>query len=344
MNPYIIDILSQPDALRKAINEFASTPLSAISTRIENGEIDRIVITGMGASYNAAYPAYIQLSKLPIPILHINAAELVHYVGGLIGPHTLLWVNSQSGRSAELLHLLERIKLTLPACLLACVNDESSPLASASDICLPIHAGTETAVSTKTYVNTLAVNLLAAYYLAGKDIELLKKEMLIIADAIEIYLADWQIHVNELNTLLGEFENLIVLGRGSSMSAVWSGALTNKEAAKFSLEGMNAAEFRHGPLELAMPGFCAMIFAGSTTTASLNHKLAMDIVEHDGRAIWLGTTLDPELPTFRILTSDDLISPLVEILPMQILTLVLAKRNNVTAGQFRIIGKVTTVE
>ena len=70
----------------------------------------------------------------------------------------------------------------------------------------------------------------------------------------------------------------------------------------------------------------------------------MDIVEHDGRAIWLGATPDPELPTFRILTSDDLISPLVEILPMQILTLVLAKRNNVTAGQFRIIGKVTTVE
>ena len=294
MNPYITDILSQPDALRKAINEFASTPLSAISTRIENGEIDRIVMTGMGASYNAAYPAYIQLSGLPIPILHINAAELVHYLGGLIGPRTLLWINSQSGRSAELLHLLERIKSAPPACLLTCVNDESSPLASASDICLPIHAGTETAVSTKTYVNTLAVNLLAAYHLAGKDIESLKKEMLIVADAIENYLNDWQIHVNELNTLLGEFENLIVLGRGPSMSAVWSGALTNKEAAKFSLEGMNAAEFRHGPLELAMPGFCAMIFAGSTTMTSLNNKLAMDIVEHDGRAIWLGAIPDTQ--------------------------------------------------
>jgi len=344
MNPYITDILSQPNALRKAVYGFKSIPLNAISARIENGEIDRIVITGMGASYNAAYPAYIQLSELPIPILHINAAELVHYVSGLIGSRTLLWINSQSGRSAELLHLLERIKPAPPACLLACVNDESSPLASASDICLPIHAGPETAVSTKTYVNTLAVNLLAAHYLAGKDIESLKKGMLITADAIENYLNNWQTHVEELETLLGEFENLIVLGRGPSMGAVWSGALTNKEAAKFSLEGMNAAEFRHGPLELAMPGFCAMIFAGIETTRSLNHKLATDIVEHGGRTIWLDSTLDSKLPTFRIPDSIDLLSPLVEILPMQVLTLALAKRNNVTAGQFRIIGKVTIVE
>ncbi len=68
-------------------------------------------------------------------------------------------------------------------------------------------------------------------------------------------MSDWQARVNDLDDLLGDFETLLLLGRGDSMSAVWNGALTNKEAAKFSLEGMNAAEFRHGPLELAAPGF-----------------------------------------------------------------------------------------
>jgi glucosamine--fructose-6-phosphate aminotransferase (isomerizing) len=275
MNPYISDILSQPVALREAVEKFSPALLQAITKRIDMGNFDRIVITGMGASYNAAYPMYIELSRLPVPVMLVNAAELVHYMEGLIGTRTLLWVNSQSGRSAELLHLLGRIKSVSPACILACVNDETSPLATAADICLPIHAGPESTVSTKTYVNTLAVNLLAARQIAGQEIETGKRAMLAAATKIQAYLSDWQARVHELDSLLGDFETLLILGRGASMSAVWNGALINKEAAKFSLEGMNAAEFRHGPLELAVPGFCALIFAGSPATLALNRNLAM---------------------------------------------------------------------
>ena len=260
MNPYISDILSQPAALRDAVQKFSTAPLAPITERLQSGDFDRLVITGMGASYNAAYPAYLQLTSLPIPVMLVNAAELVHYMDGLIGTRTLLWVNSQSGRSAELLHLLQRIEPTPPACILASVNDETSPLAAAADVRLPIHAGPEAAVSTKTYVNTLAINLLAAQQLAGREVEPLKSAMLAAANEIESFLSNWQARVNDLDDLLGDFETLLLLGRGASMSAVWNGALTNKEAAKFSLEGMNAAEFRHGPLELAAPGFCAIDF------------------------------------------------------------------------------------
>lgn len=344
MNPYISDILSQPAALRQAINNFSMPSLDSVRQRLDDGEFDRIVITGMGASFNAAYPAYIQLSNLPVPILHLNTAELVHYFNGLVGSRTLLWINSQSGRSAEPLHLLERLKSTPPACSLACTNDEASPLASASDICLPIHAGPETTVSTKTYVNTMAVNLLTAYQISGKPIKSLKKEMLTAADAIETYLEDWQIHVDTLDTLLGEYKTLIVTGRGASMSTVWNGALITKEAAKFPLEGMNAADFRHGPLEMVSPKLTALVFAGLATTKTLNRKLALEIVEHDGRALWLDTKPDPELPTILIPNTDESVQPLVEILPMQMLTLVLAARRNVTAGEFRIVGKITTFE
>jgi glucosamine--fructose-6-phosphate aminotransferase (isomerizing) len=343
MNPYISDILSQPAALREAVQKFSTAPLAPIAARLQNGDFDRIVITGMGASYNAAYPAYLQLSSLPIPVTLVNAAELVHYMDGQLGSRTLLWANSQSGRSAELLHLLQRFEPTPTACILASVNDESSPLATAADVCLPIHAGPESTVSTKTYVNTLAVNLLAAQQLAGREVEPLKNAMLTAADGIENFLNDWQARVNELDAMLGDFESLLLLGRGASMSAVWNGALTNKEAAKFSLEGMNAAEFRHGPLELAAPGFCAMIFAGSPTTSSLNRKLATDIVEHGGRAIWLDSLADPELPTYTFPVVDSVL-PVTEILPMQMLTLVMARRKGVEPGIFRYIGKITTTE
>lgn len=343
MNPYITDILSQPVALRETMQKFSTTPLAPVVTRLQNGEFDRLVVTGMGASYNAAYPAYLQLTSLPVPVMLVNAAELVHYMDGVIGTRTLLWANSQSGHSAELLHLLTRIESTPPACLLTSVNDETSPLAATADICLPIHAGPESTVSTKTYVNTLAVDLLAAQQLAGRDVEPLRSAMLTAADGIENFLSDWQARVNELDELLGDFEDLILLGRGASMSAVWNGALTNKEAAKFSLEGMNAAEFRHGPLELAMPGFCAMIFSGASNTSSLNRKLALDIVEHGGRAIWLDSLADPELSTYTFPAVDSVRS-ITEILPVQMLTLVMARRKGVEPGIFRFIEKITTTE
>ena len=186
------------------------------------------------------------------------------FFGGLIGARTLLWINSQSGRSSELLHLLERIQPTPPACLLTCVIDESSSLASAADIFLPTHAGPEITVTTKTYLNTL--------------------------------------------------------------------------------EGMNTADFRHGPLELACPGFPALIYAGPTGTKTLNRKLALDILEHGGYAFWIDVKNDPGLPTISILKTNQATRAFVEILPMKMLTLVMAERKNIPAGQFRLIEKITTIE
>lgn len=344
MNPYISDILAQPDALRKAVDNFSVHALESIRQRLNDGEFDRIIITGMGASYNAAYPAYLELCRQSIPVMLLNTAELIHYMDKMIGTRTLLWANSQSGRSAEPIRLLERIESAPPACLLTCVNDESSPLASASGVCLPINAGSETTVSTKTYINTLAVNLLTAHFLAGNNVGILKREMLSLADGMETYLANWQNHVNTLNTLLEEFKTLILIGRGTSMGAVWNGALINKEAAKYPLEGMNAADFRHGPMELISLDFMALILAGSPTTFSLNHNLATDIVKHSGRVIWIDSTPDSHLPTFMHPATANLLRPIVEILPLQFLTLALAERKNIQPGHFRIVGKVTTRE
>ncbi|MFZ5820773.1 MAG: SIS domain-containing protein [Chloroflexota bacterium] len=344
MNPYISDILSQPATLRNAVQVFSPAALRSLVERIQGGDFDRIVLTGMGASYHAGATAYVHLSGLPVPVFLVNAAELVHYLSGQVGTRTLLWINSQSGRSAELKHLLERISPQLPACLLACVNDETSPLALAADICLPIHAGPEATVSTKTYLNTLAVNLLAARQVAGYEVETFRQEMLSIADRMEAWLGEWGTRVRELDAMLGDFDELLILGRGASMSAVGCGALINKEAAKCAFEGMQAADFRHGPLELVAPGFRAMLFAGSQVTSALNRNLAFDIVGSGGQVIWLDVEPAPGLPTFLLPPASDLARPLVEILPMQLLTLVMAERKGIAPGEFRVVGKVTTKE
>jgi glucosamine--fructose-6-phosphate aminotransferase (isomerizing) len=162
IDPYIADILAQPAALREALKNYSPSRLHIIPERLKHGDFDRIILSGMGSSYNAAYPALIKLASQSIPVQLINAAELLHSLNGMIGTRSLLWLNSQSGRSAELVHLLERIKTAPPACTLTFVNDLTSPMAEPANVCLPIHAGPEATVSTKTYINMLAVNLLAA--------------------------------------------------------------------------------------------------------------------------------------------------------------------------------------
>ena len=110
MTPYLQDILSQPAALRTALENYSTSTLE----QIKLADFDRVILSGMGSSYNAAYPALIELAQQPVPVQLVNAAELLHSLSGMIGPRSLLWLNSQSGRSAELVHLLERIQACAP--------------------------------------------------------------------------------------------------------------------------------------------------------------------------------------------------------------------------------------
>jgi glucosamine--fructose-6-phosphate aminotransferase (isomerizing) len=343
MNAYIRDILSQPATLREALDRYSTSALA----KIELGNFDRIILSGMGSSYYAAYPALIELSKQPVPVQLVNAAELLHSLRGMIGPRSLLWLNSQSGRSAELVHLLEQVKSTPAGYLLTFVNNLSSPMGVGGDVSVPIHAGEEATVSTKTYINMLAVNLLAAIQLSGGGthaVQAALREMYATADAMDSYLATWGSLVQELDSMLGEFDQLYILGRGASMSAVWNGSLNNKEAARCSFEGMHAADFRHGPLEVVEPGFTAIIFGGPAQTSALNRDLALDIISYGGKVIWVDSVADPEIPTILLPNTNELTRPLVEILPMQMLTLVMANRRGLEAGQFRHVSKVTNRE
>jgi glutamine---fructose-6-phosphate transaminase (isomerizing) len=344
MNPYLVDLLSQPNALRSLLNNYPRQTLDDLYERLKRSEFDRIIMTGMGSSFNAAYPAFIRLSTQPTPVLFINSAELLHYLGGLISTHSLLWMNSQSGKSAEIVHLLDNLKPHSPGCILTFVNDGSSPLASRADICLHINAGLEATVSTKTYINTLAVNLLAAVKLTGGDVDAAIADLRMTANAMEHYLSKWETHVDQLDSQLGEYSQIFILGRGNSMSAVWTGSLINKEAAKCAFEGLNAAEFRHGPLELVSREFAAIILAGSPQTISLNRNLGLEIISHGGRVYWVDSNQDPDLFTLLLPETTDFARPLVEILPFQMLTLAMAKRKGIEAGLFRYVGKVTDRE
>ena len=169
--PYVRDILSQPEALVTAVRAFDASVLKDIAAQLKAGQYDRVVLTGMGASYQSGYPAWLMLARGPLPAIWVDTAELIHHAASLVTPRTLLWMTSQSGRSVEITAALDGGRLTQPAALIATVNDLQSPLAQAAAACIPMHAEPEATVSTRTYVNTLALGQLAAIALLSGDVE-----------------------------------------------------------------------------------------------------------------------------------------------------------------------------
>lgn len=343
-NPYIEDILCQPAALRDAIAHYPADQIEPLRLRIQNGEFNRIVMTGMGSSIYSAYPAWLSLLSLTTPAIYINAAELLHYGTGLIDDRTLLWINSQSGFSAEIIRLMEKLSPKSPAFQLSMTNNLESPLAKKANLSVPIYAGDEATVSTKTFINMMAVLRLASTQIAGGDWQEMSKSMLAAANAMDGYLADWIGKMDELDALLGPVDQALILGRGASMAAVWGGSLINKEAAKSVFEGMNVADFRHGPLELASSRLTLLIFEGAPQTATLNRDIALEVVSYGGKVLWFAKEIDPQLPTIQLPQVEESVRSIVEILPLQILTLVMARRTGLEPGKFRHIGKITLAE
>ena len=343
-NPYVQDILSQANSVKDALTKFDATSFKALTQPIQRGDFDRIVITGMGGSLFASYPIWLQLVDAGLPAYWIDCAELIHHARPIVTKRALVWITSQSGYSAEIVAALEIVKQA-GATILATVNDLGSPLAQVAQYQIPIHAEVEKTVSTRTYVNTLAVSQLAVLTLTNGNIQKGLDELNFTANGMADYLADWETHLRAMKERIVPTPNLILLGRGASLAAAYTGALILGEASKVAAIGMQAGEFRHGPMELASPNLTALILAGSHETQEHNIRLHKDLNEADAHAIWIttpdGTQLEPQLlmpPAIGIGIS------LAEIIPIQMLTIHMASENGIEPGKFFRSGKVTLSE
>lgn len=344
-NPYVQDILSQGESVQTALDQFDDAALKPIASFIQRGDFDRIVLTGMGGSFFASYPIWLMLANTGLPTIWVDCAELIHHSRGLITGRTLIWVTSQSGRSAEIISALELIK-QMGATLLATVNDLSSLLAQAAQKnIIPIYAEVEKTVSTRTYINTLAVGQLAALYLTNGDLNQGMDDLQLTASGLIDYFSDWENHLQLIRDRVPPPRNLILLGRGYSLAAAYTGALILGEASKFAAIGMQAGEFRHGPFELASPNLTALIFAGPRETQELNRRLHKDLNDAGARALWVTTPEEADHETcIHMPGAQGIGIPLAEIVPVQMLTIYLALENNVEPGKFFRTGKITLSE
>jgi glucosamine--fructose-6-phosphate aminotransferase (isomerizing) len=228
------------------------------------------------------------------------------------------------------------------------VNDLESPLAKVANgfndlsACVPVNAAVEKTVSTRTYVNSLAVSQLGALALCGQEIAPALDEMLETAESMQAFLKSWEARVQRIGELLRFPKRLVLLGRGTSLAAIYTGALILGEAAKYSAVPFQAGEFRHGPLELATPDLSALIFAGPPETRSLNARLWKDLRGYHTSAFWVGADSQEwqiEIPDVPVIGMS-----LVEILAVQLLSIHLAQQIGVEPGHFFRSGKVTLAE
>jgi glucosamine--fructose-6-phosphate aminotransferase (isomerizing) len=343
---YTADILKQPQALRDTLAGFqVPLELFELTALPRRRRATRLVLTGMGSSYFAFYPLYYRLVEAGYAPLLVETSELVQQAAALLGPKTLVIAASQSGRSAEILRLVEMAHGK--TALLGVTNTLDSPLGLGADARLLTQAGEETSVSCKTYTSMLvALELLGDLLLKGKLTHRFAS-MYRLPDLVEHYLDDWQENVAELVETLRDIRHLFYVGRGPSLASAGVAGLTTKESAHFHAEGMSSAAFRHGPLEMAGPDTAVVIFAGLGPALSLNRRLAEDLKGLGVHTLWV----DDEdaagalrLPfASRSEAIRGMFRPVLEILPVQMITLALSELSGHIAGEFSRATKVTTV-
>ncbi|MDE2221093.1 MAG: SIS domain-containing protein [Gammaproteobacteria bacterium] len=337
---YFQDVMAQPQALR-ATHAWLAEPgrWGQAQQFITARDWKRIVLTGMGSSYHTFHPLHLALIEAGHSPVMIETSELVHYGLALCDEHTLVIAASQSGASAETVRLLE---LNRRATVLGVTNTARSDLARGAGLALLAQAGPEHSVSCKTYVaGMLALQWLAALF-ARRDEQQTLGRLAAAAELAAEYLQGWPQHMQALAGRLRGKHHVFFTGRGSSLSAVGTGALIMKEATRLHAEGMSSAAFRHGPLEMLHPEMWIGVFAGPEPTRALNRRLVADLVANGGYCDEIGVAAGQR--PFRLPDSDPVLQPILEILPVQMMTLALAALAGREAGHFERASKITDTE
>jgi glucosamine--fructose-6-phosphate aminotransferase (isomerizing) len=226
--------------------------------------------------------------------------------------------------------------------IIGLTNTLESPLAREATAVVRTRAGEEATVSCKTYLAMqMAQAWLGVVLTRGERHSALNELGATITGARE-YLAEWRAHVEALADLLAGARVVFYAGRGPSLAAAGSAGLITKEATHRPSEGMSSAAFRHGPVEMLDGGVVLLAWAGEAQTRALNEALVADVRGAGARAHLIGE--DAEHPALRLPRTSGLARPVVDLLPVEMVTLALAALDGREAGTFAIAGKVTTTE
>lgn len=344
----LLEEISQQPAALSGLRKFYASP-GAIPVKTLRGLTRHwpptVIFTGMGSSLFAAYPAQAYLTENGVRALVWETAELVHHHLRFLGPDTLLVPVSQSGETAEILRLLENLPADVH--VLAVTNVEASPLVQYAKLLLPMMAGEQSAVSTKTYTCSVAVLMYLAFAILGQAPSPLTQEVMRAAEAQEQILDRREVLMPPLLDFFDKPPYVALMSRGADLATAYEGALLLKEVARLAAEPISAAQFRHGPMEIISPTHRYVLFARQGKTGSLLLRLAEDIRKAGGRVLLFSDMPFDHPPNIQLIRPEPMgmgLGTLVDTVYMQLLAHDTAVGAGIDPGKFAIAEPVTREE
>lgn len=355
------EIYEQPgtihDCLRGRLNAEAGTiTMSGIDDNLDQlMNANRIMIVACGTSWHAGLVAeYIieELCRIPV---EVEYASEFRYRNPIVNPGDVIIAISQSGETADTLVALEKAKEN-GAFIFGVVNVVGSSIARISHAGAYTHAGHEIGVaSTKAFTGQLAVLMMMALKIAisKKTISPERYQQLLteLADVPEKVQAILK-NAEEIKTIALKYKDakdFLFLGRGYNFPIALEGALKLKEISYIHAEGYPAAEMKHGPIALVDPELPVVFIA---TKDSYHEKIVSNMQEikaRKGKIISVITEGDEISPTlsndvFSIPVADELIAPIISVIPLQLLSYYTGIAKDVDVDKPRNLAKSVTVE
>ena len=316
---------------------------------------DRIIIIACGTSWHAGLIGEYLIEDLARINVEVEYASEFRYKNPIITNNDIIIAISQSGETADTLAALDIAKehgaLTLGIC-----NVVGSSITRVTSGGTYTHAGPEIGVaSTKAFTTQVTVLIMLALRLSQlkktvdrENYNFLIKELLEVPKKIE-KLLNLNNGIKDIAQVFKDASNFLYLGRGSNFPVALEGALKLKEISYIHAEGYPAAEMKHGPIALIDDEMPIVVIA---TRKDNYEKVVSNIQEvkaRGGRLIAIVTEGDTDVKAIadyciEIPKCFREVSPLLTIIPLQLLSYHIALMRNCNVDQPRNLAKSVTVE
>jgi len=355
------EINEQPGILENLINSRLNKKTGKIFFQEQNvpesklKEIKKIFIVACGTAYHAGMVAkYVLESVCQVPT-QIDVSSEFRYRDLLIGSETLVIAISQSGETADTLAGIREAKRRGCSIISIC-NVLGSTLTRESDGVIYIHAGPEIGVaSTKAYTAQLTALYLLSFYLAqirGVLSSVRINRLLIELRKVPGYQSEILKQQQKIASLARKHSHLgsfLYLGRNVNYPSALEGALKLKEISYIPAEGYAAGEMKHGPIALIDEYRAVVCIAPASKVYEKMVSNIQEIRSRSGKIIAIATVGDQEIKELTreviyIPKIEEIFSPLLVVLPLQLMAYHIAVKRGCDVDQPRNLAKSVTVE
>ena len=337
----IKEIMEQKDTLQRAINQDPKI-IEALAKDIKSAYGSYFVGCGTAGKVGmVGQYLFAEISKK-----HINFSFGSEFASSknFLTKKSLVICISQSGETADTLEAIEVAK-EKDAKVVSIVNVESSTMARVSDVVIPIKAGPEKAVaSTKATTSQIAILTLLAYACDG-GIDHGKQLLINTASQInDMVNPRYEDHIRKLAEKIKDVESMYIIGRGSNYPMALESAIKLQEVSYIHAEGFAGGELKHGPIALITKGTPVIALVANDEYKKEIISNATEVKSRGGYIIGVAPE-NHEVFDFWIRVPDvGFASPIVNIIPIQILAYQLALLRENDPDKPRNLAKSVTVK